>query len=37
MGGSLHHGPADIDAGRFAILSDPTGGLFQIITLKEAN
>jgi predicted enzyme related to lactoylglutathione lyase len=35
-GATLHAGPMDIPAGRFAVLSDPTGAMFAVIALAAA-
>jgi predicted enzyme related to lactoylglutathione lyase len=35
LGGSLVTGPVDIEPGRFAVVSDPAGGMFAVITLNE--
>jgi hypothetical protein len=34
-GGAVLVGPTDIEPGRFAVVADPTGAVFNIITLKE--
>jgi predicted enzyme related to lactoylglutathione lyase len=36
LGGSLFMGPMDIDPGRFAVLADSQGVMFNLITLAEA-
>ena len=33
LGGSLMMGPMDIEPGRFAVVADPDGGAFSVITL----
>ena len=35
LGGSVMMGPEDIEPGRFAVASDPTGAVFSILELKE--
>jgi predicted enzyme related to lactoylglutathione lyase len=35
LGGALLFGPADIEPGRFAVVSDPTGAVFNVIELHE--
>jgi predicted enzyme related to lactoylglutathione lyase len=35
LGGALVVGPMDIEPGRFAVVSDPTGAMFNIITLAQ--
>ena len=34
LGGALMMGPKDIEPGRFAVVSDPTGAVFNVIALK---
>lgn len=34
LGGQQHVGPTDIEPGRFAVLADPTGAVFNVIALK---
>lgn len=36
LGGGTNMGPVDIPAGRFAVLHDPQGGVFAVITPSEA-
>jgi len=36
LGGSVMMGPMDIEPGRFAVVADPAGAVFNIITLSEA-
>jgi uncharacterized protein len=31
LGGALLHGPQDIPVGRFAVLQDSTGAVFQVV------
>ncbi len=35
LGGALVMGPMDIEPGRFAVVSDPTGAMFNVIKLAE--
>lgn len=35
LGGTLMMPPMDVEAGRFALLQDPQGGMFAVITLAE--
>jgi uncharacterized protein len=35
LGGSTMVGPMDIEPGRFAVVVDPTGAVFQVITMNE--
>jgi predicted enzyme related to lactoylglutathione lyase len=35
LGGSTMVGPTDIEPGRFAVVTDPTGAFFHVITMKE--
>ena len=35
LGGALVVGPMDIEPGRFAVVSDPAGGIFNVITLTD--
>jgi predicted enzyme related to lactoylglutathione lyase len=34
LGGALFMGPMDIEPGRFAVLADPQGAIFNVLTLK---
>jgi hypothetical protein len=34
LGGTLHMPPTDIDPGRFAMLADPAGAMFNVLALK---
>lgn len=34
LGGALYMGPADIEPGRFAVVADPDGAVFNVITLN---
>jgi predicted enzyme related to lactoylglutathione lyase len=34
LGGAVLNPPMDIEPGRFAVVADPTGGVFNVITLK---
>jgi predicted enzyme related to lactoylglutathione lyase len=34
LGGTVFMGPTDIEPGRFAVLSDPVGAVFNVLTLK---
>jgi uncharacterized protein len=36
LGGSVMVPPMDIEPGRFAVVADPTGGVFNVIALKDA-
>jgi predicted enzyme related to lactoylglutathione lyase len=36
LGGALVAGPMDVEPGRFAVVSDPAGGVFCVIRLTEA-
>ncbi|HZP31642.1 MAG TPA: VOC family protein [Acidimicrobiia bacterium] len=36
LGGGVVMGPMDIEPGRFAVVTDPTGAAFSVIALKEA-
>ena len=35
LGGRLLSGPVDIEPGRFAVVADPLGAVFQVMTLHE--
>ncbi len=35
LGGTVMMGATDIEPGRFAVVADPTGGFFGVITMKE--
>jgi len=35
LGGALFAGPMDIEPGRFAVLADPQGAMFNVITMNE--
>jgi predicted enzyme related to lactoylglutathione lyase len=34
LGGTVHMGPTDIEPGRFAMLADPVGAVFNVLALK---
>ena len=34
LGGQLIMGPMDIEPGRFAVVADPTGAVFNVMALK---
>ena len=36
LGGAVMNGPMDIEPGRFAVLADPQGAMFNVITMREA-
>jgi predicted enzyme related to lactoylglutathione lyase len=36
LGGTLAHGPVDIEPGRFAVLTDPQGAYFNVIKMSQA-
>jgi predicted enzyme related to lactoylglutathione lyase len=36
LGGTVWHPPDDIGPGRCALLEDPTGATFSVITLRQA-
>jgi predicted enzyme related to lactoylglutathione lyase len=35
LGGAVFNGPMDIEPGRFAVLADPQGAMFNVITMKQ--
>jgi len=35
LGGAVFNGPMDIEPGRFAVLADPQGAMFNVITMKS--
>jgi len=35
LGGSVFVPPMDIEPGRFAVVTDPAGAFFQVITMNE--
>lgn len=35
LGGTLHHGPFDTEVGRIAVVADPQGAVFHLITLSD--
>lgn len=35
LGGSVMMAAADIEPGRFAVVADPTGAVFNVITMKR--
>jgi uncharacterized protein len=35
LGATLFMGPMDIEPGRFAVLSDPVGAVFNVLALKS--
>jgi predicted enzyme related to lactoylglutathione lyase len=35
LGGALFMGPTDIEPGRFAVLADPVGAVFNVLQLKS--
>jgi len=36
LGGAVYAGPIDIEPGRFAVLADPQGAVFNVIKMNEA-